>query len=106
MSPRFGARQRDIYGSSCRPTWRRVGALRPGIPFRDVHLPACRTLVEGLKALGLMKGDPDEAVAEGAHALFFQCGLGHLMGLDVHDMEDLGERWAATRARRRAPSSA
>ncbi len=94
VSPRFGARQRDIYGVVLSAHLAAVGALRPSIPFRDVHLLACRTLVEGLKALGLMKGDPDEAVAEGAHALFFQCGLGHLMGLDVHDMEDLGERWA------------
>ena len=63
------------------------------MPFRDVHLLACRTLAEGLKGLGLMKGDLDEAVAQGAHAMFFQCGLGHMLGLDVHDMEDLGEVW-------------
>ena len=52
---------------------------------------ACRTLAAGLKEIGLMQGDVDEAVAQGAHAMFFQCGLGHMMGLDVHDMEDLGE---------------
>jgi Xaa-Pro aminopeptidase len=67
--------------------------VRPGRPFRDIHLLACRALAEGLKGLGLMKGDLDEAVAEGAHAMFFQCGLGHMMGMDVHDMENLGEVW-------------
>jgi Xaa-Pro aminopeptidase len=58
----------------------------------DVHLLACRSLAEDLKALGCMKGDLDAAVREGAHAMFFQCGVGHMMGLDVHDMEGLGEQ--------------
>ena len=66
-------------------------ALRPGIPFRDVHLLACKVLSRGLKDLGFMKGDIESAVHEGAHTLFFQCGLGHMIGLDVHDMENLGE---------------
>jgi len=70
-----------------------VASLRPGLPFRQVHLAACRTLAEGLKDLGLMKGDPVDAVEQGAHALFFPCGLGHMIGLDVHDMENLGEGW-------------
>jgi Xaa-Pro aminopeptidase len=61
------------------------------VPHLDVHQAACRTIAEGLKDLGLMKGDLDEAVRLGAHALFFPCGEGHMMGLDVHDMEDLGE---------------
>lgn len=67
-------------------------ALRPGIEFKEVHLIACKSLAKGLKDLGLMKGNVDEAVQAGAHAMFFQCGLGHLMGLDVHDMENLGEQ--------------
>ena len=67
--------------------------MPPGVPFCDVHRLACRTLAEGLKGLGLMRGDLDEAVEQGAHALFFQCGTGHMLGLDVHDMEDLGEVW-------------
>jgi Xaa-Pro aminopeptidase len=67
--------------------------LRPGVLFRDVHIKACETLTDGLKQLGLMKGDVKEAVQQGAHALFFQCGLGHMMGLDVHDMENLGEQY-------------
>jgi Xaa-Pro aminopeptidase len=70
-----------------------VAALRPGVLFRDVHALAAEKLVEGLKAAGVMKGDPAEAVAAGAHTMVFQCGLGHMMGLDVHDMEDLGEEY-------------
>ena len=89
----FTSRQKDVYQIIIKAHQKAIQVLRPGIPFRDVHLLACRTLVEGLKTLNLMKGDPDEAVAQGAHAMFFQCGLGHMMGLDVHDMEDLGEVW-------------
>jgi Xaa-Pro aminopeptidase len=65
--------------------------MRPGVPFRDVHTLAARTIASGLKDLGLMRGDVDEAVAAGAHALFFVHGLGHALGLDVHDLEALGE---------------
>jgi Xaa-Pro aminopeptidase len=65
--------------------------LKPGIPFKEVYFESSRIIVRGLKDLGLMKGSVDDAVENGAHALFFPCGLGHMMGLDVHDMEDLGE---------------
>ncbi|MEL6668776.1 MAG: aminopeptidase P family protein [Bacteroidota bacterium] len=65
--------------------------LRPGVPYRKYHDQASLIIARGLKSLGLMKGDPEEAVAHGAHALFFPHGLGHMIGLDVHDMEDLGE---------------
>ena len=70
-----------------------LAATKPGVKWMDVHLLACRSLAEDLKAIGCMKGDLDEAVREGAHAMFFQCGLGHMMGLDVHDMEGLGEQY-------------
>jgi Xaa-Pro aminopeptidase len=70
-----------------------VAALRPGIRFKEVHLIACTQLVKGLSAIGLMKGDAEAAVAAGAHTMFFQCGLGHMIGLDVHDMENLGEQY-------------
>jgi Xaa-Pro aminopeptidase len=70
---------------------RAIEAMKPGVPYRDVHLQAARDMVVSLAALGCMQGDPDEAVAAGAHALFFPHGLGHMMGLDVHDMEGLGE---------------
>ena len=65
--------------------------LKPGIAFREVYLVSARVIVRGMKDMGLMKGNVDDAVASGAHALFFPCGLGHMMGMDVHDMEDLGE---------------
>ena len=61
--------------------------------YKDIHLAVARTMASGLKELGLMKGDIDEAVTEGAQALFFPHGLGHMLGLDVHDMEDLGENY-------------
>lgn len=70
-----------------------VNALKPGVYFRDVYDLSCRVICEGLKGLGLMKGNPADAVEQGAHAMFFPCGLGHMMGLDVHDMENLGEVW-------------
>lgn len=70
-----------------------IKAITPGIEYRNVHKLACEVLVSGLKDIGLMKGDPQEAVEAGAHAIFFQCGLGHMMGLDVHDMNALGEEY-------------
>lgn len=89
----FSPAQKEIYQIVLSAYKSAVAALKPGIRFKDVHLHACRKLAEGLKDLGLMKGNLDEAVNQGAHALFFQCGLGHMMGLDVHDMEDLGEEY-------------
>ncbi len=91
---RFDDRQRAIYDLVLDAEVRSVEAVRPGITYREVHLDACRILAEGLGALGLMKGDPAEAVAAGAHALFMPHGLGHMMGLDVHDAEGLDETYA------------
>ena len=68
-----------------------IQAVKPGIRYLDIHLGAARIVAEGLKQLGLMQGDVDEAVAAGAHAMFFPHGLGHMIGLDVHDLEGLGE---------------
>ena len=93
VSGRFNTRQLEIYQITVNAQARAMAAIRPGVPFLDIHLLACETLAEGLKEIGLMKGDPAEAVAAGAHALFFQCGLGHMMGLDTHDMESLGEEF-------------
>ena len=87
----FTPRQRDIYQIVLKAHLAAIAACKPGVPFRQVHLLAGRTMAEGLKDLGLMKGDLDSAVEQGAHAMFFQCGVGHMMGLDVHDMENLGE---------------
>lgn len=88
---RFTAIQKEMYEIVLSAQEAAIAALRPGILFRDVHFLAAEKLVEGLKALGVFKGDVKEAVAAGAHTMVFQCGLGHMMGLDVHDMEDLGE---------------
>lgn len=89
----FSPAQKEIYQIVFHAYQAAVAALKPGIRFKEVHLLACKKLAEGLKNLGLMKGNLDDAVNQGAHALFFQCGLGHMMGLDVHDMEDLGEEY-------------
>ena len=64
---------------------------KPGNSYKEAHLKASKIAVEGLKGMGIMKGNPDNAIAAGAHALFFPHGLGHMLGLDVHDMEGLGE---------------
>lgn len=87
----FTERQRIIYDILLNAHRAAVAALRPGIHFHEVHILAATKICEGLKTLGLVKGDPEEAARSGAYALFFPCGLGHLMGLDVHDMENLGE---------------
>jgi Xaa-Pro aminopeptidase len=88
---RFVGAQRDLYQAVLHAQVRAIDAIRPGVPYRDVHLQAARDMVVALTALGCMRGDPDDAVAAGAHALFFPHGLGHMLGLDVHDMESLGE---------------
>lgn len=84
-------KQQAIYDIVDRAKTDSIAALRPGVTNLSVHLRAGRRVAAGLKDLGLMKGDVDEAVAAGAHALFMPHGLGHQIGLDVHDMEDLGE---------------
>ncbi|MEG1554599.1 MAG: aminopeptidase P family protein [Rikenellaceae bacterium] len=90
---KFTTRQREIYEIALAAHNNAIDMLRPGTKFVDVHKHACSTIFDGLKALGLTKGDTHEAVEQGAHALFFPCGLGHMMGMDVHDMENLGEVW-------------
>ncbi len=93
ISPRFSERQRAIYEIVLAAQEKAISLLKPGRPFIDAHFAAARVIVEGLSGLGLMRGDPDEAVRQGAHAMFFPCGVGHQMGLDVHDMENYGEVW-------------
>jgi len=87
----FTERQKVIFDILLHAHRSAVAALKPGVNFRDVHLLAGEKICEGLKGLGLVKGDPAEAARTGAYAMFFPCGLGHMMGLDVHDMENLGE---------------
>ncbi|NLA15063.1 MAG: M24 family metallopeptidase [Bacteroidales bacterium] len=84
---------RDLYTLVLKANNHCISMCAPGVSFKEVHLTAARIITEGLKDLGLMKGDTEEAVAAGAHAAFFPTGLGHNMGLDVHDMEDLGEQF-------------
>jgi len=88
---KFNQRQRDIYSIVLRGQEEAIRSICPGRKYRQVHLRAARVMSEALNDLGLMKGNLDEAVEQGAHALFFPHGLGHMLGLDVHDMENLGE---------------
>ncbi len=88
---RFTDRQREIYEVVLKANTETINSAKPGMSNRDLHLMACRIIASGMKDLGMMKGDVEEAVAAGAHALFMPHGLGHMMGLDVHDMEALGE---------------
>lgn len=90
-SGKFSNKQKEIYQIVLNAQEKAVQMLMPGISFKEVHLAACAEIVNGLKDLGLMKGNTADAVATGAHALFFPHGLGHMIGLDVHDMENLGE---------------
>lgn len=88
---KFEGRQKDIYNIVLACHDKALDITCPAITYKEVHLEVCKVLAQGLKDLGLMKGNVDEAVAAGAHALFLPHGLGHMMGLDVHDMEDLGQ---------------
>jgi len=88
---KYTSRQKDIYDITVATHEAAVAALRPGISFEEVYDLSAKVTVEGLKSLGFMKGNAEEAVKAGAHALFYPHGLGHMMGLDVHDMENLGE---------------
>jgi len=91
VSGTFSDRQRAVYAAVLDAQESAIEACTPGTTFRDIHLLASRVLTEHLIDIGLMRGDADDAVAAGAHALFFPHGLGHMLGLDVHDMENLGE---------------
>ncbi|QBQ41928.1 M24 family metallopeptidase [Sphingobacterium psychroaquaticum] len=89
----FTPLQRDMYQIVLDSFESSRNLLQPGVSFKSIHLHATEILVQGLKDIGLMRGNVADAVAAHAHSLFFQCGLGHMMGLDVHDMEDLGEQY-------------
>jgi Xaa-Pro aminopeptidase len=91
VSGRFTEKQKAVYNVVLNAQLKSIECMKPGALFRDVHLEACRVIAEGLKDLGIMKGCVKTAVEKGAHALFMPHGLGHMMGMDVHDMEVLGE---------------
>jgi Xaa-Pro aminopeptidase len=93
VSRKFTSEQKEIYKLTLDAHQAAIDSLGLGIPFRNAHLAACTTIFDGLKSMGLCKGNTSDAIEAGAHALFFPCGTGHMMGLDVHDMEDLGEVW-------------
>ncbi|MEZ4906078.1 MAG: M24 family metallopeptidase [Saprospiraceae bacterium] len=91
VSAKFSSKQLDIYKIVLEANNMIHSNSAPGIKYYDMHMLACKTIANGLKELGIMRGDMAEAVSLGAHALFMPHGLGHAMGLDVHDMENLGE---------------
>jgi Xaa-Pro aminopeptidase len=93
VSGKFDSRQKHIYEIVLEANLKAIEMCRPGIFYRDVHLAASEIIAEGLKDAGLMKGNTADIVEQGAHALFFPHGLGHAMGLDVHDLEGLGENF-------------
>jgi len=101
VSGRFSSTQRGAYEAVLAAQRAAIAEVRPGVRYRDVHRAAGRALLDALIALGIFRGDPDDLYARGAAALFFPHGVGHLLGLDVHDMEDLGDRagYAAGRVR-------
>lgn len=93
VNGKFSPRQRDLYTIALNSLLKAVEMCQPGTIFRDVHKAAARVILSGLKDLGIIKGEVDDALAADAHTLFFPCGTGHNMGLDIHDMENLGEQY-------------
>ena len=91
VSGKFTNEQLAVYNTVLAAHDYAIELSKPGIPYLQIHLKACEKLTEGLQALGVMKGNLQDSVANGAHALFMPHGLGHMMGLDTHDMEGLGE---------------
>ncbi|HPG34175.1 MAG TPA: M24 family metallopeptidase, partial [Lentimicrobium sp.] len=90
---KFSPRQKEIYEIVLKANTDAIAAIKPGVTYREIHLLAARVIAQGLKDAGLMKGDVDEAVKQGAHAMFFPHGLGHMLGMDVHDLEGVGENF-------------
>jgi Xaa-Pro aminopeptidase len=90
---KFTNKQREIYQIVLKAEMNAINSVKPGITNMDLHLTAAKDIALGLTEIGLMFGNPEEAVSAGAHTLFFPHGLGHMLGLDVHDMEGLGEEY-------------
>ncbi len=103
VSGQFSTAQRQIYEVVLAAHDGAIAALKPGVEYRELHWRACRILTEGLVSLGILAGDVEDLLAQDAHALFFPHGVGHLLGLDVHDMEDLGDVAGYAAGRRRSP---
>ncbi|WP_319500124.1 aminopeptidase P family protein [uncultured Draconibacterium sp.] len=93
VSKKFTPEQKEIYEISLAGHEAAISALELNKPYKNAHIAAATTIFDGLKSMGLTRGNAMDAFEAGAHALFFPCGTGHMMGMDVHDMEDLGEVW-------------
>jgi Xaa-Pro aminopeptidase len=104
VSGRFSTTQRALYDVVLAAQLAAIAAVRPGARYLDVHREAGRVIARGLVEVGILRGDPEELYERGAAALFFPHGIGHLLGLDVHDMEDLGDRAGYAPGRRRQPA--
>lgn len=91
VSGKFSSTQKDIYQVVLQAHDECIAKLRPDVEYQDIHLLAAEIIAAGLVDLGILQGNPEDLVAMDAHALFFPHGVGHLLGLDVHDMEDLGD---------------
>ena len=91
VSGTFSDSQRELYSVVLAAHDACIAAVKPGVEYREIHMIAARVMAEGLEDLGILRGDPETLVEQDAHALFFPHGVGHLLGLDVHDMEDLGD---------------
>jgi Xaa-Pro aminopeptidase len=101
-SGKFSSTQRDLYNVVLAAHDAAIAAIKPGVEYKDLHLLACLKLAEGFVDLGILKGDPQTLIDRDAHALFFPHGVGHLLGLDVHDMEDLGDTAGYAKGRTRS----
>jgi Xaa-Pro aminopeptidase len=104
VAGRFSSAQRELYEVVLAAQLRAIAAVRPGARYRDIHVLAGQSLADGLVGVGLLRGDPAELYADGVVASFFPHGIGHLLGLDVHDMEDLGDRAGYAPGRERDPA--
>ncbi len=102
VSGRFSTTQRELYEVVLRAQEATIAAMKPGVRYRDLHLLATKEMAKGLVALGILRGDPEELVRDGVAYLLFPHGVGHLLGLDVHDMEDLGDRAGYAKGRTRS----
>jgi Xaa-Pro aminopeptidase len=102
VSGKFSSTQKDIYDIVLKAQTSCIERIRPGIEYRDIHLLACEVIAEGLINLGILQGRATDLVEMDAHALFFPHGIGHLLGLDVHDMEDLGDLAGYEESRQRS----
>jgi Xaa-Pro aminopeptidase len=103
VSGRFSSKQQRAYEAVLKSQEQAIDMVRPGVRYRDIHMAASLSLSEFLVDEKLLLGNPKDLVIQGAHALFFPHGIGHLLGLDVHDMENFGDKAAYTKGRHRSP---